>query len=192
MTRTEKIEAIQLALGIHRDGVAGDETWGAIYERIVGAEPIPTPLPPDAVDERSERNISTLNEKVRPLARQLVREAAAGGITIKIIDGSRTYAQQDALYAQGRTKPGPIVTNARGGYSWHNFALAFDIGVFHGTEYLDDGHEYDAVGAIGERLGLEWGGRWSAIVDKPHFQYNPNGFTLAQLRERVANGLPVV
>jgi hypothetical protein len=44
----------------------------------------------------------------------------------------RSFAEQDALYAQGRTKPGKIVTKARGGFSNHNFGVAFDIGVFKG------------------------------------------------------------
>ena len=68
-----------------------------------------------AIDERSEKNIKTLNPKVQPLARRLIEEATAQGIHVKVISGHRTYEEQNDLYAQGRTKPGQIVTKAKGG-----------------------------------------------------------------------------
>ena len=134
-----------------------------------------------AVDHRSETNIKTLNPKVQPLARKLIEEATAQGIYVKIISGHRTYEEQNELYAQGRTKPGKIVTKAKGGQSNHNFATAFDIGIFNkdGTKYFDESPDYEKVGVIGEALGLEWGGRWK-FVDEPHFQYN-EGHSMAEL-----------
>jgi peptidoglycan L-alanyl-D-glutamate endopeptidase CwlK len=95
------------------------------------------------------------------------------GITIKVISGLRTFEEQDALYAQGRTAPGPKVTNAKGGQSNHNYGIAFDVGVFEGTKYLPESPKYKAVGALGTELGLEWGGSWKTIVDQPHFQLRP-------------------
>ena len=135
-----------------------------------------------AIDERSAKNIATLNPKVQPLATRLIEEATAQGIHVKVICGTRTYAEQNELYAQGRTKPGPIVTKAKGGYSNHNFATAFDIGIFSpdGKHYLDESPDYQRCGTIGEALGLEWGGSWK-FVDEPHFQYN-QGRSMAQLR----------
>ena len=91
--------------------------------------------PPEAiepVDERSETNIATLPLEVQPIARSLVQKAALNGIQIKIISGFRTYAEQNKLYAQGRTKSVPKVTNAREGYSNHNFRVAFDVEIFEG------------------------------------------------------------
>jgi peptidoglycan L-alanyl-D-glutamate endopeptidase CwlK len=134
------------------------------------------------IDERSEKNIKTLNPKVQPLARRLIEEATAQGIHVKVICGIRTYDEQNALYAQGRTKAGPIVTKAKGGYSNHNFATAFDIGIFSadGKKYIDESSDYKRCGQIGESLGLEWGGNW-AFQDEPHFQYN-EGRSMAQLR----------
>jgi peptidoglycan L-alanyl-D-glutamate endopeptidase CwlK len=142
------------------------------------------------IDERSAKNIATLKPEVRPLAERLILEAKEQGITIKVISGYRSYVEQDALYAQGRTKPGQKVTKARGGYSWHNFGLAFDVGVFSGDgkKYYGESEAYKTVGKIGESLGLEWGGSWESFVDEPHFQYNPKGYTLAQMRERTAKG----
>ena len=132
------------------------------------------------------------------MARALVQKCAANGIDIKIIGGTRTYAEQDALYAQGRTKPGKKVTNARGGYSNHNFGIAFDIGVFSGNNYLGKSPKYKAAGVLGMDLGLEWGGNWTSIVDQPHFQLRPAWATaptqkqmLTELRRRVADGIDV-
>lgn len=142
-----------------------------------------------AIDERSAKNIATLKPEVRPLATKLIETAVAQGINAKVISGHRTYAEQDALYAQGRTKPGKIVTKAKGGYSNHNFGLAFDIGIFSkdGKIYYGESPDYKRCGVIGEGLGLEWGGRWK-FVDEPHFQLNPKGYSIAQMRERSAKG----
>ncbi len=196
----EMVAAVQKKLGVQVDGKAGPETWGAIYAEIV--KPTVAGKPPeqaiDAVDARSEAVIATLLPQVQPLARALVQKAALSGIRIKIISGLRTYAEQDELYAQGRTKPGSKVTNARGGYSNHNFGIAFDVGVFEGQKYLPDSVKYKAVGALGTDLGLEWGGNWKSIVDQPHFELRPSWAAdltekdmLAGLRERVAAGDPV-
>ena len=110
----EMIAAVQAQLGVEVDGKAGPQTWGAVYARIVGRK-IDGLRPAEAispVDDRSEKVIATLLPEVQPMARALVQKAAAVGISIKVISGLRTYAEQDALYAKGRTTPGTIVTNA--------------------------------------------------------------------------------
>lgn len=137
-----------------------------------------------SVDQRSEKNIKTLNPEVQPLARQLIERAIAQGINAKIISGTRTYAEQNALYAQGRTKPGKIVTKAKGGYSIHNLGCAFDIGIFSadGKTYHGESNSYAVCGKIGKELGLEWGGDWENFQDEPHYQMT-KGRSLAQLRE---------
>ena len=101
------IRAVQKSLGAEVDGKPGPETWAAIYNKIVREpagkpEAEPGQLLNHKVDERSERIISSLLPEVHPYARALVTRAAAG-IQIKIISGTRTYAEQEALYAQGRT-----------------------------------------------------------------------------------------
>lgn len=196
----EMIAAVQKKLDVEVDGRAGPETWGAIYAHIV--RPTVAGRPPgeaiEAVDARSEKIIATLLPEVQPIARALVQKAALNGIRIKVISGLRTYAEQDELYAQGRTKPGLKVTNARGGYSNHNFGIAFDIGVFEGQRYLPDSVKYKAVGVLGTDLGLEWGGNWKTIVDQPHFQLRPAWAVdlaeremLAECRGRFTAGTPV-
>ena len=193
----EMIAAVQQTLGVEADGKAGPQTWGAIYARLVGKK-IDQVKPSEAisaVDERSEKVIATLLPELRPMARTLVQKAANAGIVIRVLSGLRTYEEQAALYAQGRTAPGTIVTNARAGYSNHNFGIAFDIGVFEGNRYLPDSPKYKAVGALGQDLGLEWGGNWKTIVDQPHFQLRPAWAAddseqqmLAELRSRRDRG----
>ncbi len=199
------IRAVQKELGLGVDGKAGPRTWKAIYLKIKGKEPedVAAPittknLPPSAtgsVDPRSEKTIATLQPEVRPYARTLVQKAAAVGITIKVISGLRTYDEQNALYAQGRSKPGSRVTNAQGGFSNHNFGIAFDIGVFKGANYIPESAQYKVVGALGMEIGLEWGGNWKTIKDEPHFQLRPSWAAqqaerdmLAELRARKASG----
>lgn len=196
----EIIAAVQQKVGVQVDGRAGPETWGAIYAHLV--KPKKAELAAinalEAVDPRSEENIATLLPEVRPLARALVQKAALVGIRIKIISGLRSYEEQNALYAKGRTTAEPKVTNARGGYSNHNFGIAFDVGVFEGNAYLGESVKYKAVGALGMDMGLEWGGSWKTFTDQPHFQLRPawaadlnESAMLADLRNMVANGTPV-
>lgn len=195
------IRDVQKTLGLDRDGKAGPQTWLAIHERICGKKPAgggaarPVPAGGATVDDRSEKNIATLQPEVRPYARALVLKAKAAGITIKVISGLRSYDEQNALYEKGRSKPGPKVTNARGGYSNHNFGIAFDIGVFGGSNYVPESPRYKAIGAMGADLGLEWGGNWKTMKDEPHFQLRPQWAgdiperdMLASLRSRTASG----
>jgi peptidoglycan LD-endopeptidase CwlK len=201
MDTTEMIEAVQKALGVDPDGRAGPDTWTAIYAALVDTKEAAAATPLTAtskVDDRSETNIATLLPEVHPIARMLVQKAAANGIEIRVISGLRSYEEQDALYAQGRTAPGKIVTNARGGFSNHNFGIAFDVGVFSGGKYLTESPMYKAVGVLGQELGLEWGGNWTSIVDEPHFQLRPawaqalnESTMLAGLRQRKQDGEPV-
>lgn len=89
-------------------------------------------------------------------------------------------------------------SRTRGGYSNHNFGIAFDIGVFEGNRYLPESPKYKAVGALGMDLGLEWGGNWKTTVDQPHYQLRPAWAAnlperqmLAELRERLASDQPI-
>jgi peptidoglycan LD-endopeptidase CwlK len=142
------------------------------------------------LDPRSAANIATLLPAAQRAARALLAAANDGrlgpGIFVKVIAGTRTYAEQDALYAQGRTTPGPIVTDAPAGYSNHNFGIAFDVGAFNGGVYLDDSPIYAQVGALGRSQGLEWGGDFVSFPDEPHFQLRFSG-SLAEARELVAS-----
>lgn len=189
MTITELIKEVQLEVGVDVDGNPGPATWQAIHARIINKSAFDQEEITGRLDPRSEASIATLHPKVRSYARSLVSRAAQHGIEIKVISGLRTYAEQDALFAKGG------VTKARGGYSNHNFGIAFDVGVFSGGKYLGESPAYKAVGALGRDLGLEWGGDWKSFTDEPHFQLRPTwakslkeSDMLAELRKRKANG----
>ncbi|WP_309720830.1 M15 family metallopeptidase [Armatimonas sp.] len=145
-------------------------------------------MPTPEFDTRSETNLATLRPKAQPHFRALLRALKAyaldKGLEAKIISANRTWAEQDALYAKGRTKPGPKVTNARGGQSNHNYQIAVDIGLFKDGDYLEESSHYKKVGPLGEALGLEWGGRWKDFPDTPHYQIK-TGKRISVLRELV-------
>jgi peptidoglycan L-alanyl-D-glutamate endopeptidase CwlK len=125
--------------------------------------------------------------------RRLAGAAALLGHPIFITCTLRTASEQAALYDQGRTRDGAIVTHAQAWQSWHQpwlrhgdawRCLAFDV-AFRPEDNPGgatwDG-PWDMIGLMGEAVGLEWGGRWRGRKrDRPHFQ-DPLGHTLAELR----------
>ena len=144
---------------------------------LMGPMAAPEVLP--GIDARSLRNIRTLDVKFQEQVMKFLLEAkkiaAMTGCDYVVISGTRTWAQQDALYAQGRTKPGRVVTKARAGQSNHNFGIAFDCGVFRGGAYLDDQNPrvassvHRACSEAARKHGLAWGGNWK-FKDEPHYQ----------------------
>lgn len=146
------------------------------------------------MDERSEKNLAKLHPKVQQRFRDFLIEAqsiaAELNVEYRAISSLRTFAEQDALYAQGRTnKSLPRVTNAKAGQSYHNYGLAIDCGVFRDKKYLDDAEPKTAdlmhrrAGAIAEKHGLTWGGTFKGLYDAPHFEFS-NGLPIATLLER--------
>jgi peptidoglycan L-alanyl-D-glutamate endopeptidase CwlK len=113
---------------------------------------------------------------------QLRDRCASQGISILLTQGLRTFEEQAALYAQGRTAPGKVVTNARPGDSLHNYGRAFDIAFRKPDGSVTWDGPWSKVGAIGESLGLTWGGRWRSFPDRPHFQFLFAGESLATLK----------
>jgi peptidoglycan L-alanyl-D-glutamate endopeptidase CwlK len=116
------------------------------------------------------RDINLLHPDLIPKAQKLIELARQKGIDIIISQTLRTKEEQNDLYAQGRTKPGNIVTHVEYPYSLHCWGVAFDIAVIIGGKANWDAKYYDLIGPLGESLGLEWGGRWKSFVDRPHFQ----------------------
>jgi len=140
-------------------------------------------------DFRTEKNIRTLTLSAQKEARIFMAKVIVAGIGAKIISGTRTYAQQNRLFRQGRYgNPGPIVTHARGGRSNHNFGIAWDIGIFSESGgYITEGTAYEEAAEAGMADTLEWGGNWTAFVDRPHYQLK-FGVELATIRKRFENG----
>jgi len=139
---------------------------------------------------RSEQNILTLNVAAQKAARTFLTRVTAAGLGVRIISGTRTYAEQNEIYAQGRTKKGPIVTNAKGGQSNHNFGIAWDIGIFDANgKYLPESPLYAKAAEVGLIPGLEWGGNWKK-PDRPHFQL-ATGLSASATRAKFEKGDPL-
>ncbi len=139
------------------------------------------------------RDITQLHPRLQEIIPVLTAKCKEQGISIKIGECYRSASEQDALYAQGRTEPGNIVTNAKGGTysSMHMWGVAadfyLDMDVDGDDEKTDDAFNnstrlFQAVGTIGKSLGLEWGGDWTSIVDMPHFQLSDWGSTPSELK----------
>lgn len=150
------------------------------------------------MDKITLNRIQLLHPKVREEAMEIYEEickALTGKAICRFTFTLRTIAEQDALYAQGRTKPGKIVTKARGGFSMHNYGLAIDVvllldrdGDGRYTEASwDTKGDFDADGVsdwmeivrIFKEFGWEWGGDWK-FYDAPHFQ-KTFGYSVRQL-----------
>jgi len=152
------------------DGVNGRKTKAAAAQWAEDAQRIKDAC--GSFDERSERNIATLTPETQRAARiwlKLAKDVCeAEGCDVRIICGTRTYKEQDALYSKR-----PRVTKARGGQSMHNFGIAWDIGIFRGKEYFGDHELYAKVGKLyNQAPGIIWGGTWKSFVDQPHYQLN--------------------
>lgn len=126
-------------------------------------------------------NLNALHPKVKLLALKHIQKCKEVGITLNIYSTYRSITEQNALYAQGRTKAGKRVTNARGGYSYHNFRVAYDcVPMVNGVAVWGRRDLYKKIGQIGVSLGMEWGANFK-IKDCPHFQFR-NGLSLADFQ----------
>ena len=104
-------------------------------------------------------------------------------IDLLVTSTYRDNESQQALYEQGRTTAGKVVTNAKAGDSWHNWRCAVDVvPMVNGKPNWDGLHPvWDQIGKLGEQAGLEWAGRWRTFKELAHFQYT-GGLTLTDLK----------
>ena len=127
----------------------------------------------------SQNRLTKVHPRLAKGVTALIEALAAQGLTVEVVQGLRTFAEQDALFAQGRTKPGQVVTQARGGQSNHNYGLAVDVCPFvNGKPQWNDNQGFIRIGAEAPKQGLQWGGDWKKFIDKPHIQLG--GLTVAQ------------
>ncbi len=135
--------------------------------------------------------ITELHPVVKEKTNQLVENVGKLGITIVITDGFRSDDEQDKLYDQGRTSKGPVVTQVRGGGSYHNYGLAIDFALQtkNGRVVWDmelDGNrngepDWFEVVAVAKELGFSWGGDWKSFKDYPHLQMD-FGYSISELQ----------
>jgi len=212
MSLVNDIKAIQRHCGVETDGLFGPMTAAAVLRELRSqtqdgeTQDFKTQdAREESLDARTLAVIGTLDPKAQPVFREFAlmakATAASLGYDYIAISGHRSHEEQDALYAQpkdGKDNDGDgrideadeKVTNAQGGESDHNYAIAADFGVFRGKFYMDGGdtiqaatakrvHEACAVHA--QQLGLEWGGDWKGFGDCPHYEIH-TGLTLTQKR----------
>ena len=132
----------------------------------------------------NSRNLDDLLPNVKTRVENFIKACQVAGIDILVTSTYRDNASQDALYAQGRTTEGKIVTNARGGDSFHNHRCAVDIvPLVNGKPDWDGSHPvWATIGSLGEQAGLDWAGKWVHFKELAHFQYT-GGLTIAQLKD---------
>jgi peptidoglycan L-alanyl-D-glutamate endopeptidase CwlK len=132
----------------------------------------------------NSRSLDELLPQVKSRVDAFIQACKDKGIDILVTSTYRDLESQDILYEQGRSTPGKIVTNARGGDSYHNWRCAVDIvPIIGGKPDWDGSHPVWAeIGKIGEECGLEWAGNWKSFKELAHFQYTGK-LTLAQLKE---------
>ena len=156
-------------------------------------------------DSVSIPRVKLLHPKIRDEVAQLIGKVEFNNpkFAIRIVQGLRTIDEQNALYAQGRTAPGHIVTNAKGGSSFHNYGLAIDFALLYDKDGdgryetfsweinadLDkDGiKDWQEVVTQFKAEGYEWGGDWKSIKDDPHLQ-KTFGHTWHELLEKYQKG----
>ena len=151
-------------------------------------------------DQITLERIKLIHPKLRNEVLEIydeISEALSGSAMCRFSYTLRTFAEQNALYAQGRTKPGAIVTNAKGGLSYHNYGMAIDIVlIINGKEASwNDKKDFDGDGKadwmeivnIFKQFGWQWGGDWQ-FKDSPHFQ-KTLGYSVRKLLALHQNGI---
>ena len=149
----------------------------------------------DAADPRSESNIITLVPTAQIAARKSLAIFIKAGLDVRIISGTRTYAEQNLLYKKGRYgNKEPKVTNAKGGQSNHNFGIAWDIGLFENGKYITAEKKYTQLAPLilNALPETEWGGNWRAFKDLPHYQLKAVTESTAALQKLFEAGKPYV
>ena len=160
------------------------------------------------MDAASERRLAEVNPQLANRIRRTAADLKAQGINVMVTSGYRSFAEQNELYAQGRTKPGDIVTKAKGGQSLHNYGLAVDLVPLDSKgqpNWNVPESTWQKIGTAGKKQGLEWGGDWQSFKDRPHMQmtggksisqllsqYNQNGGNLQQIWNDVNSKYPEV
>ena len=133
------------------------------------------------MDKISIDRINKLHPKVRQSALTCLDTIERTcGFNIRVVQGLRTFGEQSALYAQGRTAPGNIVTNAKAGSSYHNYGLALDFCLLHDDKTIswdrNEDMDHDKISdwmevvSVFKKQGWAWGGDFKSIFDAPHFE----------------------
>lgn len=156
------IKLFQKDHGLMQNGIVTPRTFEKLFN----------PNPKDDYRIRSSsKSISALNPIVQNKARKFLNACGNNGLNVVITCTFRSWDEQDMLYLQGRQTNGNVVTNARGGDSYHNWGLAFDCLLYKNGREIFNGPDFQLMVDLAKNQGFEWGGDFKSIVDMPHFQY---------------------
>lgn len=210
------VEKFQRENGLVIDGLVGPNTLKLL--RSIKTDDVVVSTPTKTItddinyanlqtwDPKTDKTIRSIHPSLQALAKEFViRLEKEKGITVRVYFGLRTFLEQNQLYAKGRTtaellekgikaiKGAPSlkkVTNAPGGFSFHNFGLAIDlVEIKDGAAiWSSSSSNWAVIGAFGESIGWEWGGSWNSFVDRPHFQVS-FGLSTSNLRSLNRSGL---
>ena len=127
------------------------------------------------MDQQSIDKINQAHPKLRDSMMAAYTEAVAatpGNVHPTVDQVYRTFAESDAIYAQGRTAPGEIVSNAKAGQSYHNYALALDFHlVINGEDSWNVDDNWMTVVNVFKKHGFSWGGDFmGSFKDYPHLE----------------------
>jgi len=166
----QSVKDFQKDNGLIADGICGKLTWKALESKK-------KPL----VEKIGKYQLYPLVERTRIA---FIEACRLQGEEIRVTEGYRSIERQNELYAQGRTVKGKIVTKAKGGQSFHNYGVAFDVVfIVNGkTTYNVPASKWTKIGKIGQALGLESGHFWKGFKDSPHMQFR-QGYTLKDFQE---------
>jgi peptidoglycan LD-endopeptidase CwlK len=154
------------------------------------------------MDPISLNRIELAHPIVRMQLREILEECdrrLTGRMKVRFTWTLRTLQEQALLYAQGRTRPGKVVTWAKAGESWHNYGLAVDICLMDSVGKMaswDTKTDFDAdkkadwmeCVEVFKAKGWEWGGDWpQGKRDAPHFQ-KTFGLSIAQAKNKLKDG----
>ena len=123
------------------------------------------------------RSLSDLQPDFKDRMQALLIMAGQKGFKLQVNETLRSFARSNQLYAQGRSRPGQIVTNAAAGQSYHNYGVACDLYPITSTGRVEVNFDRVPelmtqmlrVAQVAKTLGIEWGGNWK-FRDLPHFQ----------------------
>lgn len=188
------IKKFQKDNGLAVDGIVGPKTIEYLED---GIKAVVTEKSFESfegsLDARTEKNLKSLDPKAIEIFAPFVKEAQiiaqCMGYDYFAISGHRDEAEQNAIYAKGRTGPGKIVTNARYPYSNHNYGIALDFGVFKNGTYVDSlkpsqsERVHRSVSQLCKNYLIDWGGHWK-FQDFPHFEVR-TGLTIDEKIKRI-------
>jgi peptidoglycan LD-endopeptidase CwlK len=203
---TAAIKKFQASKGLTADGIVGPKTIQVLF---AVPNPVTVVTKPAVIvsktvyqDKPTLQRIQLLHPKLRAEALAIYNEinrVLNGRAAVRFTYTLRTFAEQAAIYNQGRSTPGPIVTNAKAGQSFHNYGLAIDIALLvdkDGNGTYDE-VKWDTIGdydgdkiadwmeivRVFKAFGWTWGADWDndgitkaqgdrdeGLVDAPHFQ----------------------